>query len=566
MIKRIDIENFGSFRNFKWQDSLRDSGHNIVEFKKLNIIYGRNYSGKTTLSRIIRGLETGKLPEGYENPSFIVSTKSGTVNQSQIPDQNHVIRVYNKDFVDDHLSFLRGKDGNITPFAIIGKENKVIEKSISEKETALGAVEHKTGLLYSYYLETETLEQKKREKKIQEDSLEGKLFKKANQAPDGIKHNTLFKDANYDIRKIRVDIDSIRLRSIGLISENEKFQYELFLRDTPLPEIKERLSFSPKLFSLSEAASEICARKIHPTRPIRDLLNDALLQAWVKSGIPFHKDKRETCAFCEHPLPVDIWVKLDGHFNSASKDLETEIQAQINLIQTEYEGLDQIFTISKREFYSILQKDFEEWEKSFQAEVATYKTALDVLMNSLQARLTDIFTSQSIPEHAENSSAIIEKLTIGNELIEKNNEKSKTLEGEQNDIRSVLRLNEVAKFIQDINLEEAEQIIKNLDNEIKEIEIRCGELNSKIKTLEGEIQSLRMQLRDEKKGADKVNEYLNHYFGHGGLKLEMCEDRESSIYKFEVMRGLVPRIILVKANVALLHFAIFWQSWVMKIL
>lgn len=47
MIEHIDIPNFGSFKNFVWRNSIRDNGNNVAKFKKLNIIYGRNYSGKT---------------------------------------------------------------------------------------------------------------------------------------------------------------------------------------------------------------------------------------------------------------------------------------------------------------------------------------------------------------------------------------------------------------------------------------------------------------------------------------------------------------------------------------
>jgi wobble nucleotide-excising tRNase len=85
MIEYIDIQDFGSFQNFVWRDSIRDGGNNIEKFKKLNIIYGRNYSGKTTLSRIFRSLETGKLPDKFENPAFTVGTDSGTITQTQIP-------------------------------------------------------------------------------------------------------------------------------------------------------------------------------------------------------------------------------------------------------------------------------------------------------------------------------------------------------------------------------------------------------------------------------------------------------------------------------------------------
>ena len=48
MIKKININNLGLFKSFNW-DSIRDKGNSVIDLKKENIIYGRNYSGKTTL-------------------------------------------------------------------------------------------------------------------------------------------------------------------------------------------------------------------------------------------------------------------------------------------------------------------------------------------------------------------------------------------------------------------------------------------------------------------------------------------------------------------------------------
>lgn len=61
MINGIDINSFGSFAGLDWKKRIRDGGNNPQDFKRLNILYGRNYSGKTTLSRIFRALETGLL-------------------------------------------------------------------------------------------------------------------------------------------------------------------------------------------------------------------------------------------------------------------------------------------------------------------------------------------------------------------------------------------------------------------------------------------------------------------------------------------------------------------------
>lgn len=68
MIKKINIGNLGLYQNFQWDLSVRDTpGNNIKEFKKENIIYGRNYSGKTTLSKIIRSISRTRFITSSKN-------------------------------------------------------------------------------------------------------------------------------------------------------------------------------------------------------------------------------------------------------------------------------------------------------------------------------------------------------------------------------------------------------------------------------------------------------------------------------------------------------------------
>ena len=66
MITKIDIDKFGLFEEYKWDTFIgRDQ-----TLRRLNIIYGRNYSGKTTLSRILNSVFEKKLPQNYENGKF----------------------------------------------------------------------------------------------------------------------------------------------------------------------------------------------------------------------------------------------------------------------------------------------------------------------------------------------------------------------------------------------------------------------------------------------------------------------------------------------------------------
>jgi AAA15 family ATPase/GTPase len=43
--KQINIDSFGLYENYNWETEI---GKNET-FRRVNIIYGRNYSGKTTL-------------------------------------------------------------------------------------------------------------------------------------------------------------------------------------------------------------------------------------------------------------------------------------------------------------------------------------------------------------------------------------------------------------------------------------------------------------------------------------------------------------------------------------
>ncbi|MDO8427333.1 MAG: AAA family ATPase, partial [Deltaproteobacteria bacterium] len=56
--KITKLKNFGVFMDFKWDQ-------NIPLFRKHNLFYGWNYSGKTTISRAFRCFELGKKHADY---------------------------------------------------------------------------------------------------------------------------------------------------------------------------------------------------------------------------------------------------------------------------------------------------------------------------------------------------------------------------------------------------------------------------------------------------------------------------------------------------------------------
>ena len=73
-----------------------------LDFKKINLIFGWNGTGKTTLSRVFRSFELGEKTETlerYENCEFQIELDSGILLDQKDFSKNRNIRVFNKDFI-----------------------------------------------------------------------------------------------------------------------------------------------------------------------------------------------------------------------------------------------------------------------------------------------------------------------------------------------------------------------------------------------------------------------------------------------------------------------------------
>lgn len=149
MIKKIGtIKHFAVFENYDWDLSSTDKNGRPLKFEKINILYGRNYSGKTTLSRIFRSLETGQLPENYDDPQYELIDENGNkIDQNNLADFSSPVRVFNEDFIKSNLKFLIDPTGEIAPFAILGNTNGTLVDEIKELTKEIGSSEEpKTGL------------------------------------------------------------------------------------------------------------------------------------------------------------------------------------------------------------------------------------------------------------------------------------------------------------------------------------------------------------------------------------------------------------------------------------
>lgn len=561
-ITKIDsIKGMAVYDDFRWSSSMRDAGNNIAEFKKINIFYGRNYSGKTTLSRILRALDTGSISEKYSSPEFQVSFDGGcTATQNSLSNHGQVVRVFNEDFVRDNLKFIVDDEQAINSFAILGEDNTKLEEEIEKHEAELGSEEGKSGLLGELFGAEEQFKKSRKDHGDKSKGLEGKLRDKANKAGTGIKHNKSFGDANYNVPKIKTDISTVIKDTYSTISDEQVDKFHELLREEPKPEIPESSIFNLQYSAIASMAKELIEKKIQASDPIQELLNDAALATWVRTGRGYHQEKRDECAFCGSDLPEDLWEKLDKHFNQESEGLRQALDTLFESIELERSRVPSLLIIKSSNFYSNFTADLDLLAEHLSTVLTSYRESLDSIKEQIEERRDDIFTSLEFkaPESVEKElNAIRDSYE---QLRNKSNQFTASLSAKQSDARASLRLNEIYIFINDIKYGSECAAIEALNVAMGEAEEAKNTVKEKVDEKQEKVAELKAQLKDESKGAEQVNDYLNNFFGHQSLSLKAIEEtpgETSSGYRFEVTRNDKKAFHLSEGECSLIAFCYF---------
>ncbi len=555
MIKKIkSIKNMATFLDFDWGKSFPTSNGQSTEFKEINIFYGRNYTGKTTLSRIIRALETGNLSNKYLQPEFTVEFKDNTsTTQTSLTTHNEKIRVFNEDFVRENLRFIYNPDESIQSFAI-GSQNTAIEAEITTKELQLGKEAEKSGL-YADLIQKETayLEAKVSSESASK-SFQDKLFNKVNKSPDGIKYKP-YGDVIYKVPNLESDIQKALNSSYTNISLNDIESLSALLKEDQKIDIEESISLSLQLQTLANQTKVLVEQKITLTESIQELLTNNLLEDWVKKGIPLHKDKRSNCGFCGEPLKHDLWQRLSNHFNIESQSLEQNINLLLEKIQQEIANTDSFFSINPSNFYSEYINEAQTLKDNLATESKTYKQQLKSLEKQLEARLKSISSPTIYQIINDNVAGLVKIRTDFESLRAKNNDFTANLNNKKSEAKEKLRLKEVHTFVQDIGYVAEKKNIATLEQKQTTEKSAFDAAQTTITQLKSEIQSLKDQLSDEGLAATQVNNYLHHFFGHAFLSIEPVQ--EETGFKFEVMRSGVKAHHLSEGECSLIAFCYF---------
>lgn len=555
MINKIDIEHFGSYRNFKWDQSIDK------EFGSRNIIYGRNYSGKTTLSRIFRSIKQKTVHEDFKEGKFEITLDNGQfVSETQIEESDLNIRVYNSDFRDENLSILNDKDGNIIPFTIIGEKNIQVEKKIDiannekeEQEERLGNLKDKKGVLWD-------IEELSADIKRKDKSLTNTLSRKASEIN---RKTELFKSTKKKKQYNRNDLEKEIINAKSL-SFHDREKYENIIKDQikPMISINNNKNSEDNFIQYFREVDDLLTRDVKPSETISYLLEDHLLQQWVQEGIEFHRGIRETCAFCQSKLEVELWDKIDAHFTKESEEYMEKLKHLIDKVNYRITYWENDVLVSKEDFYSNFNEKYDEvcskWEKIRSREIQNYK----YLLEKLNQKQKDIFSmvSLDVGEIENVSEGIKDCANRYFNIVEQNNDYTEILDHEQEKARILLRQDEIKTFIKDIDYTEQKAEIITLNKNKSSLEEKKEVFKKKIDELKKNISQLESEINDEERAVRQVNIYLKSFLGHPELSLELEKNNYEKKSIFVIKRNNKLAYNLSEGEKSLIAFCYFLSS------
>ena len=526
MITKISkLKNFGIFHEFTWKTELLD-------FKKYNLIYGWNRSGKTTISRVFASCEKkctydkenfkqypATFDEGgmlTEQGEFEIKTSDNTtVKNTDVATNVLPIKVFNQDFIDNNISF----DPSNSSKPII----YVSEEDIESKEQLEKVKLNKITLGKTY-------EQAKRDKSAKEESKNTFLTGLGREIA-----NILF-DKSYNKTKAENRINTIGVDNFGdkTLSDEDKKKYEAISKSEPeknqiiLPQLM-LVNFTylfTRVKSLldKKVVSELLERLKDPEDKDGGL--DEELNNWVKHGFDIHKTKNQfkKCLFCENDLDSNLFDSLAKHFSKDYEDLQSSIEFLINDLKKE-----KITAIPEKNFelYPDLRSAFEATAKRYNEIIKKQNRWLWDSEMWLGQKYKNPF-NPDIPEMVDAPedytnllNTIIDEL---NEIISKHNLRVENHNAEVVSAKEKLELHSIAVAL-------SGQDYKKMGGEVKEAEKKEKEALEAINKNNSDIAKLEKETSNIGKAIIAINKHLEEFFGRKEMELALDGDNKGYMIK-----------------------------------
>ena len=494
MIKRINyIKNFGVFQDYRRIGDIQD-------FTNLNIIYGWNYSGKTTISRIFQHFERKEKNPDYNAAEFELEDYNGKkFNQHKQNIDNRTIRTFNSDFVKDNLEW-DGSSFDAIPVLLLGKASIEAEKKIKEKKEKQTKIERIKILL---------------NKKVH--SLDNQILDGLSEEASQIKKTLRLVDI-YTRTQIKPTFDVIKSdHKKHLCTKKEVTNLLPIATASDTDKLPELNTFNPAiLLTVNIEKVKVLVNEIPElSKTIEFFIENPGIANWVEKGLPIHENKT-TCEFCGNTLDKNRVTDLLAHFSEDLKNHKAKLSEVIRLM-TESKIISPIY--QKRDFYKDLWSKFEAANETLKNEcIKLYNKQIDKLIKIVETKHEKPFIK--ITEFADikdSTPELVLAIENYNKIIALNNEQTDKFGTAKLTAIGKLKKHYIAEFIDKIKLDKKE-------SKITLYKSRIAKFSALFNGLTTEIDVLEMEISQSQKGREQINVYISQFLGRDEIKVEVVNE------------------------------------------
>ncbi len=517
MIKRIDhLRGFGIYRNFQ--------GGGIPAFGKCNLIYGWNYSGKTTLSRLFQILERPENISSWPTSTFQLALGDGSaVTQASLSiSPPPKIRVFNREFVVTNFA----QEHTAPAVFILGAQNVALRQRLELLNRRRD---------YVLRLETELQEQASRAA-AEIDQLG------TDKARDA---GSLIGDRTFRRPNLMRRVDEVRQSyTASLLTDAEVTAKLEICRTTnawtalhTVPIIMPDLIAQGAIIStlLSQTASN---------RAIDQLKSDHNLEAWVRTGLMLHQSKQE-CDFCGSAISDARLDRLRGHFSREYEAMVQELNMRIQNLQNLQLNMQ---LPDERDFYPDLKTEFMDLRNQIQnwsEWVNQLRAAMIEKLAEKQTRIETMVAWKADLARAAEGLMLVEQV---NALIQRHNQAANALAQTKTNARTALEKHFAGLLFRDNDL---------TSKESRQIETfnRAEDARRVVGRVVEQITAIELQVRQQSIGAAKLNDVLHFLLTGNNIEVAAVGDG-----LFEFRRDGVPAANLSDGEKTAIAFAYFLIS------
>ncbi|MCL5667362.1 MAG: AAA family ATPase [Patescibacteria group bacterium] len=525
MIVKINkIKNLQSVLcDYSWNSQLPD-------FKRYNLIYGWNGTGKTTLSKVFDALETG-IHKSFPDLEYEMQDEKGVVYK-QGEAFSKKVRVFNQDYVENNIKIREGRAKAIT--LVLGDINKETVEQIEKDKKELR--------------EKNDEQKKLNELKGQKVKNKGKTFteiaKTIYVAIMGGAIRTYRKDnaeSDFGLLAAKELLEDPDLSKLALVvKQNSKPQIEVLKKVEVSLDGKNNSSISDAVTALIAESKQLLSQTVH-AKVIERLKVNKDISDWIELGLGIHDNhKSGNCEFCGQVLPSGRIEELSKHFNDADKELKVKIDVLVSRFSQIYGLISTISCPDKARFYDELGMEYEKGCKKLEQEKTELLKSITDIEGVIKEKKSKTTEPVSLTEtiNPTNFEVALEAII---KIIEQHNKKTDDFENEKNTAILKLKKHYLSTIFDEV---------KQLDNEIQECRTKIDQLNFGdkarpeilgIEALKARISDNQAKISSTHKACDDINLGLATFLGRGELIFEpnKITTTDESGKKVEVEDGYI---------------------------